>query len=789
MLSRITAAVRRRRRRAVLGGALALATAGGLTLAAVAPAQAASSDVVIAQVYGGGGNSGATLTNDYVQLSNRGGTAVDVSGWSVQYASASGTSWQVTKLTGSIPAGASYLVAEAAGAGGSTPLTDPNVTGSIAMSATSGRVALVTAGTALTCGASCAGTSSVRDFVGYGKVTDAEGSPVPALSNTTAALRGDAADSDDNATDFTVGDPAPAGTGSTPPPTGEPARIHDIQGAAHRSPLTGKAVTEVPGVVTAVGPRGFWFQDPHPDRNPATSEGLYVFTSAKPTVARGDSVSVAGTVSEYRPGNSAANLSTTELTRPTVTVTGHDARLPKPRVLGPGGLRIPRAVRTDAPGDVEKSATFDPRHNALDAYESVEGMLVAVRHATAVGPTNKYGELPVMPAGDPGVRTRNGGVKYTGYDNANTGRLILSSTLAKVPDANTGDRLPGTVSGVLDYQFGNYMLYPTATPTVVSGGLRPGTTRPQRAGELSIATYNVENLAPADPASKYAKLATGIVHNLASPDIVAVEEIQDNDGATNDGVVAADVTWNKLIDAVTAAGGPHYRWRSIDPVNDQDGGQPGGNIRVGFLFRTDRGLSFVDRSPGDATTPEAVTSVHGVPQLTHSPGRVAPADDAWQDSRKPLAGEFSYHGKPLFVIANHFASKGGDDPLMGRYQPPARGSEQQRDQQAVLVHQFVGQIQAIDRSADIVVLGDLNDYEFSDTAHTLTAGRSLVDLPDTLPLPERYTYDYEGNSEVLDHLLISPSLLPRHDYQVVHINSEFANQTSDHDPQIARIRP
>src|SRR6202042_279007 len=102
--------------------------------------------------------------------------------------------------------------------------------------------------------------------------------------------------------------------------------------------------------------------------------------------------------------------------------------------------------------------------------------------------------------------------------------------------------------------------------------------------QLSIATYNVENLAASDPDSKFQALAQGIVTNLASPDVIAVEEVQDNDGATDDGVVAADQTISNLTSAVTAAGGPAYESREIDPVNDQDGGEPGGNIRVVFLF-------------------------------------------------------------------------------------------------------------------------------------------------------------------------------------------------------------
>src|SRR6185312_16850305 len=104
----------------------------------------------------------------------------------------------------------------------------------------------------------------------------------------------------------------------------------------------------------------------------------------------------------------------------------------------------------------------------------------------------------------------------------------------------------------------------------------------------------VENLAPSNPDSKFQALAQGIVTNLASPDIIAVEEVQDNDGATDDGVVAADQTLSKLTAAIAAAGGPSYQWAEIDPVNDEDGGQPGGNTRVAFLYNPDR-VTFVER--------------------------------------------------------------------------------------------------------------------------------------------------------------------------------------------------
>ena len=113
--------------------------------------------------------------------------------------------------------------------------------------------------------------------------------------------------------------------------------------------------------------------------------------------------------------------------------------------------------------------------------------------------------------------------------------------------------------------------------------------------------------------------------NLRSPDIIAIEEMQDNSGPANDGVTASDLSWQRLIDAIVAAGGPAYDYRQIDPENNADGGAPGGNIRVGFLFRPSDDLRFVDRPGGDATTDTDVVKHRGDPQLTISPGRVLDA--------------------------------------------------------------------------------------------------------------------------------------------------------------------
>lgn len=768
-----------------LAGALSLPAASLVAVSAVA----ASPDVVISEVYGGGGNSGAAYTNDFVELYNRGQSAVEVTGWSVQYASASGSSWQVTELAGAVQPGGHFLVAEARGSGGTAPLPTPDVAGSIAMSASSGKVALVTDDGALTCGSDCHAADGVRDYVGYGSANDFEGTAAaPGLGNTTSDQRNaGGGDTDDNGADFTEGAPDPRSSGVQP----VTARIHEIQGASHVSPLVGTAVS-VPGIVTAVTRNELFLQDPQPDDDPATSEGIAVFTGRAPGVAIGDAVTAAGRVSEFRPGNAPTNLSTTEVTSSPeqVTVDSHGNPLPPVTLVGDGG-RVPpnQVIEDDANGDVETTGAFDPAEDGLDFWETLEGMRVQMNDPVAVGPTSRFDELPIVAdrGEDATPRSIHGGVVQTATD-GNPERIIAADLFAPVPTADVGDVLSGAVVGIVDYDFGNFRLELSSTPAVVDGGLRREVTSPRRPGELSVATFNVENLAPDNPQAKFDGLAATVVDNLRSPDILALEEVQDDSGATDDGVVTADLTVAKLTAAIVDQGGPAYRWESIDPVNDEDGGQPGGNIRVGFLCRADRHIKFVRAPHGDATTAvDALRHGHGA-RVTLNPGRIDPANPAFDDSRKPLVGQFKWRGQDLFVIANHWNSKGGDDPLMGRFQPPELSSEAQRVGQAQAVAAFVDELLRVDPDAKAVLAGDLNDFPWGDAVQTLTGQTGLLDLPATLPVAQRFTYDFEGNSEVLDHILLSPELADgRYRYDVVHVNAEFADQLSDHDPQVVRL--
>ncbi|GAA0509559.1 hypothetical protein GCM10011581_43150 [Saccharopolyspora subtropica] len=571
----------------------------------------------------------------------------------------------------------------------------------------------------------------------------------------------------------------------------ETVRIRDIQGTARVSPLVGRRVADVVGVVTGVrgygSTRGFWFQDPEADADPRTSEGLFVFTGEQtPAVAVGDAVTVTGVVAEHYPTaegetpETTPNQSVTELTGASWRITGRGSA--PVEVLGPDSVPVEYAPQE---GNIDKRP-LEPERYALDFYESREGMVVRVDNARVVGPTDAHRALWVTSKPDQNANER-GGTTYTGYTDPNSGRLRVESLGGDAfPAANVGDQLLGATQGPLDYsRFGGYVLAATRLGGHVPGGLRPETTRPQGRDELAIATYNVENLAAGADQARVDRLAEGIVDRLAAPDVVALEEVQDNTGPTDDGVVAADQTLRQLTDAIAAAGGPRYLWRQIDPRNNADGGQPGGNIRVAFLFNPAR-VSFVDRPGGDATTPVHPVAHGERVALSASPGRIAPTDPAWRDSRKPLVGEFLFRGAPVIVVANHFTSKGDDQPLHGRFQPPARVSAEQRAQQARLVRGFVDEVLAIDPAARVVVLGDLNDYGFSPALAPLTDGAALVPLAAELPPVERYSYVHEGNSQQLDHILVSRAVDA--DYDLVHTNAEFADQASDHDPQITRIR-
>jgi predicted extracellular nuclease len=306
-----------------------------------------------------------------------------------------------------------------------------------------------------------------------------------------------------------------------------------------------------------------------------------------------------------------------------------------------------------------------------------------------------------------------------------------------------------------------------------------------------VASFNILNLSAVSEAERLGKVASIVAVNLGSPDIVAVQEVQDDTGPEDDGTVSCARTLELLVAEIESAGGPRYEARWIDPENNADGGQPGGNIRNAFLFNSAR-VEFVDRLDcGDDSRVE----VGEGPSLSCSPGLVDPGNSAFRadetghgGSRKPLVGEFRFGGKPFFVVNLHFRSKGGDDPIFGRRVPRIETSSPHRTEQAAVVADFVNGLIDREPSARVVVLGDLNDFEDSPALKILEAV-GLEDLVKRVPLENRYSYVYIGNSQVLDHILVSESLAEGAEIETLHVNAEFpaADRASDHDPVIVRL--
>ncbi|MED4206273.1 5'-nucleotidase C-terminal domain-containing protein [Neobacillus mesonae] len=597
---------------------------------------------------------------------------------------------------------------------------------------------------------------------------------VPGLKSPTAISFTDGSDPGD------PGDP-----GNPPPVPTDGIKISAIQGESHTSPYNGKNVTGVTGVVTFIKDgSNFYMQDPNPDNNPNTSEGILVYKKTH-GVKVGDLVSVDGLVKEWvLEGYSdmlQTDLATTEIDANTGKITVHKSgqELPPALVIGKD-IHPPTQIV-----DNDQFKEFDPEEDGIDFYESIEGMRVAIENPMAVAP-QRYGEVPVIAAKVEGkTYTTPGGIPIT-KDNMNPERLPLLFTVKdETYKVKTGDYYKGTVTGVITYTFQNYKLLTNKgelPPLVESDYKQEATNIEKNDDKLTVATYNMENYTMADTA-KTAKIAESIVGNLKNPDIVGLVEVQDNNGETAGGT-AADQNYQALIDAIKKAGGPTYNWTDIEPVNNQDGGAPNGNIRVGFIYNPDR-VALKQGTKGGST--QAVGYENG--SLTLNPGRIDPTNAAFSSSRKPLAAEFTFKGEDVIVIANHFNSKGGDQPIFGKNQPPVLGSEAKRVQIASIVNNFIKDVKSKNADANVVVLGDLNDFEFSNPL-TALKGNELTNLIEKVPAPERFTYSYQGNSQVLDHLLVSNNLANRSEIDIVHLNSPFTpmhGRVSDHDPVIAQI--
>jgi len=878
---------------------------GAFGTSIVQPVKAASANVVISEVYGGGGNSGAPFTNDFIELFNLGTTPVDLSTWSVQYASATGTSWSRTNLTGTIQPGAYYLVQEAGGTVGSA-LPTADATGSLSLSGTVGKVALLNNQTALTAAFTALPYSGIVDFVGYGTTSSIyEGSGrAPAPSNTTSTVRAILCmDADDNSAEFAVGTPTPQNSTTPASPcsadtvymTSTPANGHTgvlttadltlkfnkevtpadgwfslscnlsgthtatpsivgatitlnpdsdfayaeacelsingslltpamaysptirfstaanfsdacgdlytpvsaLQGSGSATPYVGlQLATE--GVVTAdlqSTKKGFYIQDPNPDADPLTSEGMFIYAgSTTYTISVGDRVRVTGTVTEYS--------GLTEMTGP----------FPGLLNCGASGVTIP---------PVELSLPFADT-DAMN-LEPLENMLVHFAQPLVINEYynfDRYGEIVlsskrldnptnvVAPgAAAIALQTANNLDKITLDDGVsaqnpeflphpNGGRFCQGTLIgtADCPVANIfrgGDKV-SNLTAVVDYVAGGWKLVKTQAATYAP--LNPRTLAPDlETGELRISSINTLNYfltlfvekaftcgptggqdcrgaVSTEEVTRQRAKTVAAVTGMAS-DITGLLELE-NDNPTTTGTLGADYAIASIVEGLnTVAGAGAYDYIPTGAIG-------GDAIKAGIVYK-----------------PARVTPVGDPAYLTST------VDPDFIDvcNRPVLAQTFRDKAtQQLFTVAvNHLKSKGsacdptpdnpltGPDPLDLDLGDGQSYSNYTRTKAAMAEVEWLETDPTGQGSQMYLIIGDLNSYAMEDPMTTIKIGADgsagttddYIDLVqrfrEIFGYPKSYGYVFDAQAGYLDGALAN-RLMASYvlDCKEWHINSD-----------------
>jgi len=925
-----------------------------------APLQA---QVVVSQVYGGGGNSGATFSNDFVELFNRGSEPASLSGLSVQYASATGTgnfgagSAQIVVLpAATIEPGQYFLVGLAGGATGN-PLPAADASGTINMSGTAGKVALVNSTTTLGCnGGSTPCTPEqvalIVDLVGFGNANFFEGAAAaPTLGNGTAAFRADngCSDSNDNGADFATAVPAPRNSASPPAPCGgggivyasisdtsaaegdsgttpffftislsqpageggvsvdwatadgtatvadsdyvaaagtatiaegttsvtigvdvvgdtttEPdetflvdlsnavgAEIADaqgvgtilnddvvtvaisaIQGDGQLSPYNGLAVATT-GIVTGRKNNGFFIQTPdgEDDGNPATSEGVFVFTSSTPpdAAAVGNRVLVQGTVDEYIPAADPHQLPLTEIVNASVAA-----------LSGGHALPAPVALTADLPNATD----------GLEQLERYEGMRVVVPSATVVAPTGgnvneaqatatSNGRFAVVVAGvarpfrEPGIPVPNPdplGSSATDIPrwDFNPELIAVNSTTIGAPAANVAAGCTitdGSLVGPLDYTFRRYTIYPEGALAVdcSEAGL-PRASRLPTPDDATFATWNVERFFDTvnDPAigepvltaeayeRRLAKASLAIRGYLHAPEVVGLTEVEN---------LAVLQTLADRINADAVAAGdpdPGYGAHLVE-------GNDVGGIDVGFLVKG------ADVAAGTPRVEVLDVTQHGAAEVLANPD----GSSSLLNDRPPLsldgivhfADGRSYAFTAIVVHQRSLNDVDSDANGSNGWLTLGQRVRAKRQAQADFLADLVNGMQVDDPTRNLIVMGDFNAFQFNDglvdALGTVTGlpspdGETAVDgdgidrvepnLYNLTLLAEpagRYSFVFDYQAQSLDHVLVNDALVDSAlvagielshariatDFpEIARNEDDTPSRLSDHDPSVLLVR-
>ena len=571
----------------------------------------------------------------------------------------------------------------------------------------------------------------------------------------------------------------------------EVKNIGEVQGESHESPLAGKEVIINNVVVTKTDKTGFYVQDKVSDNNPRTSDAVYV--ASKEKVVSGDLLRVQGTVKEgymeeysVKPGQTfkkpAGSLTVTQIINATITKLGK-ADLPKALNISE---KMPKDIVDNTP------TKYNPETEALDYWESLEGMRVEVTKPKVTGPQYK-GDIYVLPGDYKGQKLNNiGGVNLRpGVQNTE----VLPVTVGNTFVAKAKDYFNENITGVVTYKNKTFKIDPI-DPNALKGLLQDGGLKREVSkiypaeDKLTIASYNIENFSANNnghdetPEEKVDKIANSFIKEVHSPDIITLIEVQDNNGGVNDGTVDGVKSGEKLAQRIKSLGGPDYKYTEIAPVDGKDGGKPGANIRVAYLYNPKR-VTLIGKEKGGSE--EAARFVNG--HLEKNPARIDPTSVHFEKVRKSLAAEFEFKGERIVVIANHLKSKLGDDAIYGSNQPSVENTKAKRIEEAKILNAFIKEGLRQNPNLKFVLTGDFNDFEFSDSVKTIV-GNELVNLMAEHEQGDRYSYFYRGSNQSLDNILISKNIKDKVVFSPVHINASFMEEhgrASDHDPVVVQI--
>lgn len=538
-----------------------------------------------------------------------------------------------------------------------------------------------------------------------------------------------------------------------------------LQGDGTASAFDNQEVTTW-GLVTAVTDDGFYLQDPIGDGNPLTSDGIFAFTYDAPTVTVGECVQVDAEIAEYYAKTELNWLSS--ITRSQACGVSTVTSVPLPMLR---------------PGD-------DP----VRVLEALEGMVVHLQPMIGFvqGATKLFSSGEKEIAFVPMQWQRYVGPVHLFHDQSEASALLfLSNGLgAELPDLTWGDRFSigeqGLV-GVLDYNFGKYQLLPwpdqvveaLAQPAMEAGyeAALPGIG----AAEYGVCSINLHGLGqgneqfpdPNEYAAALSQRAETIAQQLAGCTVIALQET----GRPADAVA--------LAATLLAEHGLSYRALALEGPGSFEADFPLTNSLL------------VDASRVNVQLVDSVTACSSVNYGASDrtvPSGLCPAGEYEVFERPPLVAQLQIDGPPdarwqtpetIWVINNHWKSKSGDEAANARL----------RAAQARAVADRVLVIQSVDPAAQVIVLGDLNDFYGGAAVSLLQEATGLIHAYAWLPRLDRYTYIFNGAAQVLDHLLMTPNMAQQvAGVDILHIHADFPTgdsplAQSDHDPLMLRLQP